>query len=227
MQWANILTLNTDCISFFLKLIFSHNWIFLWNILQFFIKGAYSCPNTLHFWIRERWKEPPSGSEIEHETVSSQAVGGESDLWPHACWRLSQRLIGSGLVKGTHRSCSESESSWGNCHYLWTRTWVIYPWPWWSSGETKWMSHPYFGQVWGWSPTLGKVGSWSPPGLPNVQSSTARPKTPRLEVFLVSLERSRSVDAQNGLALVIWTSAAQVMGKRRAGSQTGSLTPDH
>ncbi len=30
-----------------------------------------------------------------------------------------------------------------------------------------------------------------------------------------------------GLALAIWTSAAQVMGKRRAGSQTGSLTPDH
>jgi hypothetical protein len=32
---------------------------------------------------------------------------------------------------------------------------------------------------------------------------------------------------ENGLALVIWTSVAQVMGKRRAGSQTGSLTPDH
>jgi hypothetical protein len=32
---------------------------------------------------------------------------------------------------------------------------------------------------------------------------------------------------ENGLALAIWTSAAQVMGKRRAGSQTGSLTPDH
>ncbi len=31
----------------------------------------------------------------------------------------------------------------------------------------------------------------------------------------------------NGLALAIWTLAAQVMGKRRAGSQTGSLTPDH
>ncbi len=31
----------------------------------------------------------------------------------------------------------------------------------------------------------------------------------------------------NALALVIWTSTAQVMGKRRAGSQTGSLTPDH
>jgi hypothetical protein len=74
---------------------------------------------------------------------------------------------------------------------------------------------------------LGKVGSWSPLGLPNVQSSTARPKTPRLGVFLVSLERSRSVHVQNGLSLVIWTSAAQVMGKRRAGSQTDNLTLDH
>jgi hypothetical protein len=37
---------------------------------------------------------------------------------------------------------------------------------------------------------LEKVRIWSPPGLPNVQSSTARPKTPRIEVFLVSLERS-------------------------------------
>ncbi len=33
----------------------------------------------------------------------------------------------------------------------------------------------------------------------------------------MSLERSRSVHVQNGLALVIWTFAAQVMGKRRAG----------
>jgi hypothetical protein len=37
---------------------------------------------------------------------------------------------------------------------------------------------------------LEKVRVWSPPGLPNVQSSTARPKTPRIGVFLVSLERS-------------------------------------
>jgi hypothetical protein len=37
---------------------------------------------------------------------------------------------------------------------------------------------------------LEKVRSWSPPGLPNVQSSTARPKTPRIGVFLVLLERS-------------------------------------
>jgi hypothetical protein len=30
----------------------------------------------------------------------------------------------------------------------------------------------------------------------------------------------------NGLALLIWTSETQVMAKRRAGSQTASLTPD-
>jgi len=64
------------------------------------------------------------------------------------------------------------------------------------------LSQPYFGQVWGEcrNPTLAKcggeaqhlekVGIWSPSGLPNVQSSTARGKTPRIWVFLVSLERS-------------------------------------
>jgi hypothetical protein len=73
---------------------------------------------------------------------------------------------------------------------------------------------------------LEKLGIWSPLGLPNVQSSIARPKTPRIGVFLVSLEISWNVDIENGLALVIWTSISQVMGKRRAGSQTGSLTPE-
>jgi len=37
---------------------------------------------------------------------------------------------------------------------------------------------------------LEKLGIWSPSGLPKVQSSTAGPKTPRIGVFLVSLERS-------------------------------------
>jgi hypothetical protein len=73
--------------------------------------------------------------------------------------------------------------------------------------------------------TWKKVRSWSPSGLPNVQSSTARPKTPCIGVFLVSLERSWSLDIENGLALAIWTSVAQVMGKRRAGSQTDSRPP--
>jgi hypothetical protein len=52
------------------------------------------------------------------------------------------------------------------------------------------LSQPHFGQVWGWSLTLGKVGSWSLPGLPNVETSTARGKTLRIGVFLVSLKRS-------------------------------------
>jgi hypothetical protein len=43
----------------------------------------------------------------------------------------------------------------------------------------------------------------------------------------MSLEISWSLDIEDGLALAIWTYVAQVMGKRRAGSQTGSLTPDH
>jgi len=42
------------------------------------------------------------------------------------------------------------------------------------------LSQPHFGQVWGWIPTLPKLGIWSPSGLLNVQSSTARPKTPRI-----------------------------------------------
>ncbi len=37
---------------------------------------------------------------------------------------------------------------------------------------------------------LEKLGIWSPLGLPNVQSSTAGPKTPCIGVFLVSLKRS-------------------------------------
>jgi hypothetical protein len=36
---------------------------------------------------------------------------------------------------------------------------------------------------------LEKLGIWSPPRLLNVHSSTARPKTPCIGVFLVSLER--------------------------------------
>jgi len=87
------------------------------------------------------------------------------------------------------------------------------------------LSQPYFGQVWGLSPTLGKSEDWSPLGLPNVQSSTARPKTPRIGVFLVSLERSWSVDIGNALALGIWTSVAQVMGKEGPGIKLAVWLP--
>jgi hypothetical protein len=75
--------------------------------------------------------------------------------------------------------------------------------------------------------TLPKVGTWSPSGLPQLQNSIAEVKTPRLDVFFIPLESYQSVDVENGLAWAIQTYAAQVMVKRRAGSQTGSLTPDH
>jgi hypothetical protein len=75
--------------------------------------------------------------------------------------------------------------------------------------------------------TLPKMGLGSPSGLPKTQSAIAKVKTPHIEALFILLERSWSVDVQNGLAWAILTSAAQVMVERRAGSQTGSLTPDH
>jgi len=45
--------------------------------------------------------------------------------------------------------------------------------------------------------TLPKVGKWSPPGLPKTQSSIWGVKSPRIGMFLVSLERSWSVDVLN------------------------------
>ncbi len=89
------------------------------------------------------------------------------------------------------------------------------------------LSQPHFGWSGRMKLPFPKLEIWSPSGLPNVYSSTAKAKTPRIGVFLMSLERSWSVDIENGLALAIWTFAAQVMGKRRAMSQTGNLTPDH
>jgi hypothetical protein len=46
-------------------------------------------------------------------------------------------------------------------------------------------------------------------------------------VFFISLKRYENVDVENELAWAIWTYAAQVRGKRMAGSQIGSLIPDH
>jgi hypothetical protein len=52
-------------------------------------------------------------------------------------------------------------------------------------------------------------------GLPKLQSSIVGVKTPRLRVFFISLESYWSVDVENGLALAIQKSAAQVMAKKR------------
>jgi hypothetical protein len=89
------------------------------------------------------------------------------------------------------------------------------------------MSQPHFEASVRMKFTLPKVGTWSPLGLPQLQSSIAKVKTPRLEVFFIPVEKPWSVDVENGLAWAIWTSVAQVMAERKAGSQIGSLTPNH
>ncbi len=48
--------------------------------------------------------------------------------------------------------------------------------------------------------TLPKWGLESPPGLPKLQSSIVRVKTPCLETFLISLEIYRNVNVENRLA---------------------------
>jgi hypothetical protein len=75
--------------------------------------------------------------------------------------------------------------------------------------------------------TLPKLGLGSPLRFPNLQSSIARVKSPRIKMCFILLKSYQSVDVENGFAWAIWTSLAQVMAKRRAGSQTGSLIPDH
>jgi len=62
------------------------------------------------------------------------------------------------------------------------------------------MSQPHFeGSV--RSPlTLSKRGLGSPLGLPKFQNSIIGVKTPCIEILFIPLERSRSVDVQNGLA---------------------------
>jgi hypothetical protein len=83
-----------------------------------------------------------------------------------------------------------------------------------------WVSQPHFGLSVRMKFTLPKVGTWSLPGLPKIQSLIAWVKKPCIGVFLISLERSWSLDAQNGLPWVIWTSAAQVMGKKRESTRS-------
>jgi hypothetical protein len=75
--------------------------------------------------------------------------------------------------------------------------------------------------------TLPKLGLGSPPGLLKFQSSIAGIRTPRIGVLFISLESYQSLDVENGLTWAISTFTAQVMAKRRVGSQLASLTPDH
>jgi hypothetical protein len=89
------------------------------------------------------------------------------------------------------------------------------------------VSQPHFWKSVRMKLTLSKWGLGSPPGLPKLQSSIAGVKTPCIVMFFISLENYWNVDVENGLAWAIWIFATQVMAKRKAGSQIGTLTPDH
>jgi hypothetical protein len=67
--------------------------------------------------------------------------------------------------------------------------------------------------------TLLKWGLGNPLGLLKLQSSIAGVKTPRIRVFIISLENYQSVNIKNGIAWAIWTFATHVMAKRRVGNQ--------
>jgi hypothetical protein len=96
-----------------------------------------------------------------------------------------------------------------------------------ADGANVFVSQPHFGQSGRMQLPLPKVKTWSPPGLPKIQKTIWGVKSPRLNAFFISMKSSWSVDVQNGFALPIWTSEAQVMGKRKVGSQIASLIPDH
>jgi len=75
--------------------------------------------------------------------------------------------------------------------------------------------------------TLPKLGLGSPSRLPKFQNLITGAKTHGIRVLFISLESYQSVDVENELSWAIWTSAAQVMAKRKVESQTNSLTLDH
>jgi hypothetical protein len=72
-----------------------------------------------------------------------------------------------------------------------------------------------------------EMGTWKSSETLETSELDYRGENTSLELFIISLENYQSVDVKNGLTWAIWTSAAQVMAKRRAGSQTNNLTPNH
>jgi hypothetical protein len=77
------------------------------------------------------------------------------------------------------------------------------------------------------TPSFPKWGLGSSLGLLKLQNLIARAKTPCIEAFFIPLENYLSLDIENGLVWVIWTSVTRVMTKRKSGSQTGNLTSNH
>jgi hypothetical protein len=73
--------------------------------------------------------------------------------------------------------------------------------------------------------TFPKVGSWSPLRFLKIQSSITGVKTLCIGVFFMSLERSWSVNVQNGLAWAIWTSQPKLWAKKGSGVKLAIWLP--
>jgi len=87
------------------------------------------------------------------------------------------------------------------------------------------MSQPHFWKSVRMTLTLSKWGLGSPSGLPKLQSSIARVKTPCLEAFFISLKIYWSVDVENGLAWAIWTLQHKLWQKEGSGIKLAVWLP--
>jgi len=67
--------------------------------------------------VKERWKEPVVGSEIEPEITSLQAKYEKLIFCICACWRMSQRVVSNSMVK-VKQYWSHSESELKKAHVV-------------------------------------------------------------------------------------------------------------
>jgi hypothetical protein len=81
------------------------------------------------------------------------------------------------------------------------------------------MSQPHFG-----TPKVGDLESFGT--LECLEFNNRGQNNSHWDVLSV-IEKVLKCKCPKWPHIVIWTYAAQVMGKRKAGSQIGSLTPDH
>ena len=101
-------------------------------------KAKYLFTPIAHSTVRERWKEPRKGSEIDPEIFSLQG-SGSSQEWPRTYWRMGQRVSGSSKAKAGIAGAVGKPSlnrATSYCHY--TRSVMSYTWAGWKSGKPGW-----------------------------------------------------------------------------------------
>jgi len=74
---------------------------------------------------------------------------------------------------------------------------------------------------------IPEMRTWESSGTPEIPKFDYKGQNTSHWGVFISLKSYQSLDVKNGFAWAIWTFVAQVMAKRKPGSQTGSLSPDH